>query len=185
MRIEAERVESRQNLRLAETELEDIEQEIGSFDQQKAELERKISKDYGVRVQDRPRLLQEKTAIEEQLKAVSEQFQEMCANLLPFSMIADLGLELERTLDRERKTVNWHAAKEATYPQLQRLLDLLLSEQSPQPSPELTSSQREFLHQRLKDCWSSLFEPPPADVVEHLVHESPQAVEGSIRQILL
>ena len=184
MRIEAEREESRQNLSLAETDLEDVEQEIASFDQQKAELEQKISKDYGARVQDRPRLLQEKAAIEEQLKAVSEQFQEMCSNLLPFSMIADLGIELEGTLDRERKTVNWHAAKEATYPQLQKLLDLLLSEQSPQPNPELTVSQRDFLHQRLKDCWSSLFEPPPSDVVEHLVHELPQAVEGSIRQIL-
>ena len=184
MRIEAEREEARQNLSLAETELEDVEQEIESFDQQKTDLEQKISKDYGTRVQDRPRLLQEKAAVEEQLKAVSEQFQEMCANLLPFSMIADLGIKLERTLDRERKTVNWHAAKEATYPQLQKLLDLLLSDASPSPSPPLISSQQEFLRQRIAVCWVSLFEPPPSDVVDALIHELPQAVEASVRQVL-
>jgi len=184
MRIEAEREEARQNLSLAETELEDVLGEIASFDQQKSELEAKISKDYGTRVQDRPRLLQEKTAVEEQLKGVSEQFQEMCANLLPFSMIADLGLELERTLDRERKTVNWHAAKDATYPQLQKLIQLLLSEQAPSPTPPFTASQRSFLEQQLRACWLSLFEPPPADVAETLIHELPQGVEGSIRQVL-
>ena len=35
MRIEAEREESRQNLSLAEADLEDIKQEIASFDQRK------------------------------------------------------------------------------------------------------------------------------------------------------
>ena len=111
-------------------------------------------------MQDRPRLLQEKTAIEEQLKNVSEQFQEMCSNLLPFSMIADLGIDLERTLDRERKTVNWHAAKEATYPQLTKAPgSLALRAVSPAeprtdvvPTPILTSTVERLLVQSLRSA---------------------------------
>lgn len=169
----------------AELDLAELEEDLQSYEQQKSDLEKRITRDYGSRLQDRPQLLKEKVTTEEQIKAVNEQFIAHCSDLLPFAMIADRGLQLEQALDAERKTMNWAAAKEATYPQAQRLAELMFGENSMQSSPPLTTGQKEFLFARVLELWESLFVPPPAGMVHSLIHELPSSAEGSVRKTLV
>jgi DNA sulfur modification protein DndD len=183
-KADAELEAANQNFSACESDLAEVENEIRSYETKKAELEHKINKELGTKFQERPRLKRERDAIEERLKEAQDQFFAMCAELLPFAMLASLGIKLERRLDGERKTVNWQAAKEATYPQAKNLTERLLGNESQPADPPLTQSQKDFLSSRLMALWESLFVPPPADTLAELIHEMPQSVEGEVRRIL-
>ena len=183
-KADAELESARQSLRLCENDLADVEAEMRDFEDQKAQLEKRIARDFGMKFQDRPQLVKERTSVEEQLRAVNDRFEALCGKLLPFAVIADLGRELEQALELERKTINWLAAKEATYPQAEKLAELLFGPDSAQPSPELTSEQKTFLKARLLTLWESLFIPPPAGILNRLTHELPSSTESAIRQVL-
>lgn len=183
-KADAELEAANQNFSSCESDLAEVETDIRSFEDKKAELESRATKDLGTRFQERPKLQRERDSTEEKLKEVQDQFLSMCGDLLPFTMLTDLGAKLEQRLDRERKTVNWLAAKEATYPQARKLADRLFGKDSQPTEPPLTTSQRDFLSSRLLTLWESLFVPPPADTLPELIHELPQSVEGEVRRVL-
>ncbi len=168
----------------AESDLADVENDIQSLEAKKAELENKVTKELGSKFKERPKLQRERDSIDEKLKEVQDQFLTMCGDLLPFALVAELGAKLETTLDRERKTVNWIAAKETTYPQARKLVDRLLGNDSYPTDPPLTQPQRDSLSSRLLELWESLFVPPPADTLSALIHDLPQSVEGNIKRVL-
>ena len=184
-KVDAELEAAKQNLSLAESDLAEVETEIRTFEAQKSDLEKKINKDLGAKFQERPKLQRERDSVEEQLKEVQDKFLAMCGELLPFAMLSDLGIRLELRLDRERKTTNWNAAKEATYPQAKKLAENLFGKDAAAPSPQLTDAQRDFLTARLLQLWESLFVPPPSDILSETVHDLPVSTESGIRKVLL
>jgi len=183
-KADAELESAKQNLSICEVDLADVETEIQAFESQKADLEKKISKDFGTKFQERPQLQREKSSIEDQLKELNDKFVSMCGDLLPFSMLTEIGAQLERRLDLERKTSNWLAAKEATYPQAQSLVERLFGDKSEKTDPELTLGQKEFLSSRLLALWESLFIPPPVDILTELLHDMPANQEADLRRVL-
>lgn len=183
-KADAELESAKQNFSLNESDLAEVESEIQAFEVQKSELEKRITKDLGTKFQERPKLQRERDSIDEKLKEVQDKILTMCGELLPFAMLVGLGARLEQRLDRERKTVNWLAAKDATYPQAMKLVDRLLGKDSEKTDPELTAAQREFLSARLLGLWESLFVPPPSDILSELLHEMPQSTEGEVRRVL-
>lgn len=183
-KADAELEGAKQSLTLCEADLTDVENEISSFEAQKSDMEKRISKDFGGRFQERPKLQREKDSIDEQLKELNEKFLSMCGDLLPFSMLAEIGVRLEQRLELERKTSNWLAAKDATYPQAMKLVERLFGKDSEKSDPELTESQRKFLSGRLLELWESLFVPPPSDILAELMHEMPPNAESDVRKVL-
>lgn len=183
-KADAELEAAKQNFSACESDLADAENEIRSFEARKLELENKINKDLGTRFHERPKLQRERDSSLEKQKEVQDKFLAMCGELLPFAMLADLGLRLEQRLDGERKTVNWQAAKDATYPQAQKLVSRLFGENSHPTDPPLTQGQKESLSNRLLSTWESLFIPPPSDTLAELIHDVPQTVEAEIRRVL-
>lgn len=183
-KADAELEAASQNFSACESEIAEIESEIASFDAKKNELEKKIDNDRGAKFQERPKLKRDRDSAEEKLKEVQDQFLTMCGELLPFAMLADLGMQLEHRLDLERKTTNWLVAKDATYPQAMKLVERLFGTASEPPNPPLLDTQREFLSSRLVALWESLFIPPPVDTLSELIHELPQSVESEVRGIL-
>ncbi|MGH9745072.1 MAG: DNA sulfur modification protein DndD [Candidatus Acidiferrales bacterium] len=183
-KADAELELANQNFSACESDLAELENDIRSFESRKSELENKVSKELGAKFQERPKLQRERDTIEEKLKEVQDKFLAMCGELLPFAMLGDLATRLEQRLDGERKTVNWQAAKEATYPQARNLADRLLGKDSQPTTPPLTQAQQELLTNRLLTLWESLFVPPPADTLAELIHELPQSVEGEVRRVL-
>jgi DNA sulfur modification protein DndD len=183
-KADAELEAANQNFSDCESELAEVENDIRGLEANKAELENKMSKELGSKFKDRPKLQRERDSVEEKLKEVQDQFLTMCGDLLPFALLADLGIRLETRLERERKTANWLAAKETTYPQAKKLVDRLLGDDSSPTDPPLTQTQRDLLSSRLLALWESLFIPPPADTLSELIHDLPQSVEGNIRGVL-
>jgi DNA sulfur modification protein DndD len=183
-KADAELEAANQNFSSCESDLAEVENDIQSFEARKAELEAKATRELGTKFQERPKLQKERDSTEEKLKEAQDQFLTMCGDLLPFTMLTDLGTKLEERLDRERKTVNWLAAKEATYPQARKLADRLFGTDSQPTDPPLSHIQRDFLSSRLLTLWESLFVPPPADTLPDLIHELPQSVEAEVRRAL-
>jgi DNA sulfur modification protein DndD len=183
-KADAELEAAKQNYSLCESDSAEVEEEGRSLEVKKLELEKRINVDLGSKFQERPKLQKEKESIDEQLKELNEKFLNMCGELLPFAMLAEVGVELEQALDRERKTANWTAAKEATYPQARKLANQLFGEDSEKTNPELTEGQKQALSSRLLILWESLFVPPPNDILLETMHEMPTTVEGEARRVL-
>jgi DNA sulfur modification protein DndD len=183
-KADAELEAAKQNYSLCESDSAEVEEEGRFLEVKKLELEKRINVDLGSKFQERPKLQKEKESIDEQLKELNEKFLNMCGELLPFAMLAEVGVKLEQALDRERKTANWTAAKEATYPQARKLTNQLFGEDSEKTNPELTESQKQALSSRLLILWESLFVPPPSDILLETMHEMPTTVEGEARRVL-
>lgn len=191
-RKEAQR-RNRQEEELSELRTEEtkLANQIQELDDEKIELEERID-----RLKDKNRQLVEQLNdalggqgtnpkdIQKQLDEVNDNIRDLKEQILNSidrsiipGMPANLLRELSVQLDGEEHRAQWEEGKRKVEPQRNRLVEHVLGDAAPQPTPPLEFVQLDFLRQRIRQEWDDLFNPPPQEIAKVVIHNYLSAEE--------
>lgn len=182
----------------AMAECDELSDKKNRFEEDLAEVKRKISDDdaemarinerlnnifHGTNVQESSEIIDRISEMEGEIRTLTNEIGRFVGDLLYLAMPATLLEQSAKQLRGELDGRTWSTNKEQFDTQRDNVIDRLLGPSAPQPEPELTKAQTAFLRKRLIEEWTQMFYPPPAGVPEKTIFDGwPQgAFEDALR----
>jgi DNA sulfur modification protein DndD len=166
--------------------LEEVSSDLSSCEAALAQLERQLAAEGGAYAAKRPLLQEQLTTIKKEAEVLTNQLRDLCGDLLPFTLVPELCLEVSKRLAREMEIRQQQALSKLWQEKLPDIEELLSSDRLWE-GLEIPQSSRQRLAARILEKLSNQEDAQTAHnmtIVHHLSEPQQQQLMQWISQVL-
>jgi DNA sulfur modification protein DndD len=162
--------EAAERIKKASRRIAELEKRISSRENEISDLSLRLRTMTGGNSATVHSLSEEKFAHKRAADRAGEELNKILRESLALALTGtELRGRLRNTVKEELKLMEWNASKSHSADKLDQLLNGI-DHEDPPLLPELTSSQRDGIQQRLRNAWGKLWHPAPPGIADEIRH---------------
>ena len=116
-------------------------------------------------------IIKKQSLLESDLNKRESELEDYLCNKVPLNFVDPKLIEaFKKQVDSELNFISWKNELKSLDPKKEKLFDSFFNEETISTTPPLQDKQIFHLKKRLDEAWSTLFFPPPAGMIDKIIH---------------